>query len=670
MADVAAMLDSSRIVTLTGPGGIGKTRVAIAVGHRLVGSFPDGVVFVDLAPLRDPVLVLPTIAAAVGVREGDGRPIRDALVDALRSRRLLLIVDNVEQVADATPEISHLVAACASLRVLATSREPLRLTGEAEYPLAPLPLPEDTSAIERLRDNPSVALFVQRARQARPGFDLTPENAATIAAVCGRLDGLPLAIELAAARSRVLTPQALLARLDDPLRFLTGGARDLPDRQRTMRDTIQWSYDLLTPEEQCLFQRLSVFVGGWTVESAGAVVNADGDLGIDALDGLASLVEKSLAVQREQPGGEVRFDMLGTLREFGSERLVAEREADTTYRRHATYFATVAEEFQTGYWGSEQAGWLDRLETERDNVRTAFDTLFQQDEMRIAITMFAALRNFWWDRGPYGEPQRWFDTLLPRLPSAPPVHQASAYNAAGFLAAARRDLVLARSYHEQSLALFERIGDRAGIAAAAWGLSRISLVTDERAEAKAMITRALELFRALGERSGICGAAEDLASVLLDEGDVTAAVALLDEALSIAREDNNGILQVGALAALGVAEWQQGRARAAADRWREALRLNVQVRDLHHFAECFEGLAMVAASDLQAERAARLVGASDTIREHLPAPRSEREVERLERAIASVRDTLGPMAFAAAVAAGSDMPLDTAIVYGLDTAEP
>jgi non-specific serine/threonine protein kinase len=338
--EVAELLRAERIVTLTGPGGIGKTRVGLAVGHQLVAAYRDGVVFVDLAPVTDSSLVLSTIAARLNVREAAGQPIRNQLALALHTQRLLLILDNVEQVIDAAADLGWLVMQCPSLAILSTSREPLRVSGEVEYPIAPLPVPDDWSIpeIAALRANPTVTLFVERARAAKPGFDLTPENASTIIAICTRLDGLPLAIELAAARARALSPQGLLERLSDPLRFLTGGARDLPDRQRTIRDAVQWSYDLLTPDEQRLLCRLSVFAGGWTVDAAETVVNVDGALDLDVLDGLMSLADKSLITQREQDDSETRYDMLTTIREYAREELGQHNDMDALHQALAEYF--------------------------------------------------------------------------------------------------------------------------------------------------------------------------------------------------------------------------------------------------------------------------------------------------------------------------------------------
>jgi predicted ATPase/DNA-binding SARP family transcriptional activator len=360
LAELGQLLTTERLLTLTGPGGIGKTRLAIEVARRASDRVTDGVVFVDLTPVRDPARVIPAIAEAIGVREDGSRALEVSLAASLRDRRMLLVLDNAEQVAVAGPAIAQLLERAPSLKALITSRVVLRLRGEREYPVQPLGVAE--------AESPAVRLFISRARDVQPNFTLTDDNAATVTEICRRLDGLPLAIELAAARSRVLSPQAILNRLNDPLALLTTGAADLPERQRTIRATIQWSYDLLNPFEQQVFDRLSVFVGGWTLDAAEALL---GDFAqpVDVLDGLDSLAGKHLITRIEQPGGDARFRMLETIREFGLERLAATGDGPAARDRHAGWVVQLVEEAARHIEGAEQAHWLARLERDSDNIR-------------------------------------------------------------------------------------------------------------------------------------------------------------------------------------------------------------------------------------------------------------------------------------------------------------
>ena len=360
-----------RVLTLTGAGGIGKTRLGLQLGAELLDEFEDGVFFVALAPITDPALVPSAIAEALGVVEAADQPLEEALKDYLRTKELLVLLDNFEQVLGGAPLVGKLLSACPRLKVLATSRSVLRVYGEQEYPVPPLELPSPgrLPAIDKLSQYEALRLFIERAKAARPQFSVTDENAPAVAEICARLDGLPLAIELAAARIKLLTPAAMLERLGSRLKLLGGGARDLPERQRTLRGTIEWSFALLEEGEQVLFGRLAVFSGGRTLEAIEAVCEAEGDLPMDALEGVSSLLDKSLLRQEEGPGGEPRFVMLETIHEYAREKLQASGEAEEVRRLHAEYFLAVAEEAEQGLWESEQGGWLDRLEAEHDNMR-------------------------------------------------------------------------------------------------------------------------------------------------------------------------------------------------------------------------------------------------------------------------------------------------------------
>ncbi|HET9907941.1 MAG TPA: NB-ARC domain-containing protein, partial [Anaerolineales bacterium] len=395
-----------RLVTITGLGGVGKTSLALQVAHELREAFDDGVVFISLAPIRDPTLIIPTIARLLDVTESPNRLMLDSLKDFLRDRQMLLLLDNFEQIVAAAPLLTELLEACPELRMLVTSREVLRLRGEHEFPLLPLALPDQPS-LEIMMQYPSVALFVQRAQASQPDFKLTPENTALVTEICARLDGLPLAIELAAARIKLLPPQAMLRQLQEsPLQMLTGGARDLPARQQTLRGTVQWSYDLLNADEQRLFRWLSVFVGGCTLEAAAKAMGQQA-----TLDNLDSLVNKSLLRQHETDHSP-RLSILETIREFGFEQLNHTHELESARRAHATYYLTFAEDAERELTGADQKTWLQRLEREQDNMRAALHWAIEHSEVEFAQRMAGALQPFWFKRGHWSEGRRWLEDSL------------------------------------------------------------------------------------------------------------------------------------------------------------------------------------------------------------------------------------------------------------------
>jgi predicted ATPase/transcriptional regulator with XRE-family HTH domain len=400
VGDLLAQADV-RLLTLTGPPGIGKTRLSLAVAKARRHAFAHGVCFVPLAPLADPALVLPTVAQTLGLQEGTGQLIAQILSAYLRDKQLLLVLDNFEQVLAAAPAIAALLTQVPHLKLLVTSRAPLHVYGEHEFPVPPLELPAAVPSVTALQQVAAVSLWVQRAQAVRPDFTLTEANAAAVAAICQRLDGLPLAIELAAARSKLFSPPALLARLADAplLELLAGGPRDHTDRQRTLRGAIAWSYDLLDAEEQRLFRRLAVFVGGGTLEAVEAVSNGAGDLRIAVGEGLLLLVEHSLLQAHAGVDGTPRFEMLVTIHGYAQERLVESGEADAIRRQHALYYLALAERAEPLLRGAEQQPWLDRLEREHDNLRAALGWALAQGEGELAQRLAGALWRFWAGRG-------------------------------------------------------------------------------------------------------------------------------------------------------------------------------------------------------------------------------------------------------------------------------
>jgi predicted ATPase len=458
-----------RLVTLTGPGGVGKTHLSLTVAANVARHFDDEPVFVPLAPIHDAHLVLPSIAGAIGIRPAPDHPLVDALAAALRGRRMLVLLDNFEQVMPAAPEVAVLIGACPHLTMLVTSRSPLRLRAEREYPVSPLALPElnQAASARTMGENASVALFVERARAARPDFALTESNAATIADICRQLDGLPLAIELAAAMIRVLSPQALLARMTNRLRLLTHGAPDLPDRHRTLRDTIRWSYDLLSPDEQTQFLRMSVFSGGSSLDAIEAVTGEDAlDRGT-TLDLVTSLVDKSLLVRMSDSVSadahdmEPRFRMLATINEFASEQLLASGHAEAAWKRHLDWCLNLALRAEPELTGPEQAHWLNRLDSERFNVRAALSRAVEQwpeDGLRLA----SALWRYWSARGSLAEGHDWLTTLIRLGQDAASGSRAKAFHALGNLSLDLGDYGAAHEMYGQALAI-QGVGNAAGV---------------------------------------------------------------------------------------------------------------------------------------------------------------------------------------------------------------
>ncbi len=449
-----------RLLTLTGPGGVGKTRLGLEVAGRVSAQFEDGVCFVALAPISDPALVLPAIAQALRVRHGAGQSVDEALGQFLRERQMLLVLDNFERLLEAGPPLARLLAASSRLKVLVTSRVVLRLQGEHNYevPTLTLPLPGYRPSLEQMDNYEGISLFVQRALAANSGFKITTENAPVVIELCRRLDGLPLAIELAAARVKLLSPEAVLARLDNRLGLLTGRARDLPGRQRTLRATLDWSYGLLGAVECSLFARLAVFKGGWTLEAAEAICNVGDE--VEVLRHMGALVDKSLAHQHGGTQYEPRFAMLETVREYALERLEESEEAEQLRRRHAGYFLGLAEEEERASQGPLQRAWLDRLEAEHDNLRAALAwSLSPRGDTEMGLRLTGALSHFWYMREHHSESRMWLQSALERGSDATAT-RAKVLVSAGRLAWFQGELARANTLLEEGLTLYKDLGDR------------------------------------------------------------------------------------------------------------------------------------------------------------------------------------------------------------------
>jgi predicted ATPase/DNA-binding CsgD family transcriptional regulator len=676
--DVAAALAllrraDVRLVTLTGPAGIGKTRLAIEVAGALADAFADGVCFVDLAPIRDPALVSSAIAQTLGVRAVGGESIRVRLQQVLSARQRLLVLDNFEQVLAAGLELAELLAAGAGLKLLVTSRAALRVRWEHELPVPPLAVP-DLAALPAPADLariPAVALFVERATAIKPSFRLDDQNAAAVAAVCAGLEGLPLAIELAAVRSRLFAPAALLARLTRRLEFLTEGARDLPARHQTLRGAIGWSYDLLDEGEQRLFRRLAVFRGGGTLPAAQAVAG-DADSDRPLLDAIAALVDKNLLWLDEVPGGEPRLRMLETLREYGLEQLLASGELAAVHRRHLAYLVDLAEAMDAGWRGPDPNAWLERVERELANVRAALAwSATHENELELGLRLGAALWRFWELRGHIAEGRRWL-TQLAEAPgaSAHSAARAAALNTAGYLALFMHDLGAGRQQIEASLAIRQQINDRRGVALSLYSLGVLTRFDGDPERSRALLERSLAMARALGDRVLTYIALFNLAELAQAQGNLAQAVALHDESLALKREQDDVWSIANSWMSLAMLARQQGEDQRAAAQFGQALALFHRLRDSRDVALCLDGLATVAAAQGRMDRAARLLGAATASRETVSAPASMDDRAARERATAASRAALGEARFREAWEAGRALAVDTAVTFALDGIAP
>ncbi len=635
-----------RLLTLTGPGGIGKTRLGLQVAAELSNRFADGVFFVNLAPISDATLVVPTIAQTLGIREMAGRPPLERLKEAAHKKQMLLLLDNFEQVVNAASQVADLLVACPKLTVLVTSREVLHVRAEYEFAVPPLELPDPKHLPDpaTLSHYAAVALFFQRAQAGTPDFQVTHANARAIAEICARLDGLPLAIELAAARMKLLSPQALLTRLGQRLQVLTSTTRDVPARQQTLRNTIAWSYQLLNSDEQLLFRRLSVFGGGCTLEALEAVCAVlDGADGAGSmLDVVGSLIDKNFLRQTEQEDGEPGFMMLETIREYGLECLTASREMEATRQAHAVYYFTLAEKAVLEFWGPQQAEWFDRLEREHDNLRAALNCLLERGEatesIEMALRLGGALWHFWRVRNHIREGWTFLERALARSEEVAGSVRAKALCAAGDLAGwlgdpdrgevlcqeslvlfrevgdtagvrvavlhlglsalQRKDWAAARSRFEESLATFKEAGDKGGMAWSLSFLSEVDLYQGEYTRGRSRAEASLVLYKELGDKSGIVRSLHVIAGGYLNEGDAAKAHPLLEESLALNKEIGDKYVEGLVLDALGRVAFHQGNmvlARALLEEGLTNFQAGDNIDDLDYKAWTLSHLAKVTA---------------------------------------------------------------------------
>jgi predicted ATPase len=623
---------------------------------------------VPLAALTDPELVLPTLAATLGLREEGSQPLGERLRDVLAAKQVLLILDNVEHLVEAAPGVGELLGAAPDLKVLATSRVPLRLRAEREYAVPPLGLPrrKPPPPPEQLSQYEAVRLFIARAQAVRSDFTIDNETAPAVAEICWRLDGLPLAIELAAARIRMLPPAAMLSRLEHRLPMLTGGARDAPERQRTLRNTIAWSYDLLEPDDRTLFRRLAVFAGGATFEAIEAVVNPDGNL--DVFGGVERLLEQSLLRQDEGLEGEPRFSMLETIREFGLEQLEAAGEGAEVRHRHAAFYLRLVERAEPELLGPGQPLWLDRLETEHDNVRAALGWALDMD-VETALRLAAGLREFWFFRGHLSEGRAWFDRTLEVSGEPGPLH-VGALHGAGMLAIHAGDYSRATALEETCLALARKFQDRRGEALALLELGIVASQQEgDSPRAIGLTESSLAVWRELDEAWGTALALNNLGYAAYRQGDFERAAALLDEALSLARIAGERVLLGSTLDSLGAVAEAKGELTRAAALYREALTLGQEIGNHDTVAMALRALASVAAKVHQSASAARLSGAALGLEEAIGAPLSPEEEERHEQMLITVRTQLGEETFATTWLAGKTSPIEEAVAEALALAD-
>ena len=628
------------VVTLTGPGGTGKTSLAAALGAQLLSSFADGVFFVDLSALNDPSLVIPALAQALALKETPGSTLQQSLIEHLAAKDMLVILDNFEQVITAAPEVSSVLTEAPSLKLLITSREALRIQGERVVSLAPLELPSpEHDDVDEVARSAAVALFTERARAVKQDFTLTADNAAEVAAICRRLDGLPLALELAAARINLLSPSALLARLDHGLKLLTSGRRDASQRQKTLKGAIAWSYGLLSKDEQRLFYRLGVFAGGWSLEAAEQVCDR-GDLTTDVLDGLASLVDKSLVRAAGQQG---RFTMLETIREFALEKLEESGKAAEIRRAHAEFFARLAEEAEPYLVGVEQQEWLDLLEKELANVRNAFHWWSRRSGERLA-TAVVALRRFWWSRGYLSEGRRWLETSISSGGDHPDDVRAKVLYALSFLAQAQGDVARASVCGQEALTLYKHLKDSRGVARASETLAMLAEEGGDLARARILYETSLATWRTLGDKRGVSVSTANLGNLALLSGDYPRAIELHNQSLALADEmgDTEGIATD--LCNLALAHLFLGRPDEAVGFFKKSLGLAQQLRHTVLTIDVLIGLGASAAAFDESARALRIIGAADKLCEATATSLSSLERRLRERTIRLLAATLDDVA--------------------------
>jgi predicted ATPase/DNA-binding CsgD family transcriptional regulator/tetratricopeptide (TPR) repeat protein len=716
MAEIGRVLVSTRLLTLTGAGGSGKTRLALEVARGLIAEYPDGVWLVELAPLSEGALVPKEVAEALGVSERPAQPLADTLAEVLRDRKLLLLVDNCEHLLEATAHlIDSLLDACPNLSILATSREVIGVEGEARWLVPPLSVPENGPSSEELERYESVRLFVERAGGRDPSFSLSPQNVGAVAEICGRLEGIPLAIELAAARVGPLSPEQISARLGSSLDFLTRGGRTAEPRQRTLKGALDWSHELLSEPEKVLFRRLSVFAGGWTLKTAETVTSGDGVAKGEILDLLFGLVDKSLVLAEEHEGVSLRYRMLEPVKQYAREKLGESDESGTVRRRHADFFLVLAEEARPRLRGPEDRKWLERLEREHDNMRAALSFALESGEAELALRMTGALGTFWHMHSHSDEGRKWLEAALTRDERTPVVVRIRALEALYWLAHdrwdhdraeaiareamelsadaeiedslaaslrimsagpawVRGDYVRGRELLEESLQISREAGDRILIAEALLQLAATAWGMGDTERGKEIYEEGIILCREAGYTFRLPDFLFSLGYQLLLEGDYERGAALNEEAVVICRGHGYRRSLNFALDNLGWATLLQGDHARARPFYEESLAVSKELGDKACASESLDGLACIAGATGDPARAARLFGAAEAMRDtlseavafqHTPEEAAWREPSR-----ARARSRLGGTAWQDALSEGRAMGLKEAIEYALSPGIP
>ena len=712
MVEVKRKLAMTSLLTLIGTGGSGKTRLTLEVARDLIGAYPDGVWLVELAPLSEGALVPQVVATTLRVQEQPGRPLLESLIDALGDKQMLVILDNCEHLIESAARLTDtLLDSCPRLRVLATSREPLGATGELGWlvPSLSVPQAQHYPTIEELEGYESARLFADRASKRHPGFELTPENVTAVAQVCARLEGIPLAIELAAARVGMLSAEQISERLGHSLKLLKGDDRTADHRHQTLRATLDWSYELLSEPEQVLFRRFGAFAGGFTLEAAESV-GAGGDIEEeDVLELLSYLVDKSLVVTEESWERGARYRLLEPVRQYAREKLRVSGEAEAVGRRHAEFFFALAEEAELELIRPRQAEWLDRLETEHDNLRAALSWALER-EVDLGPRMAGALCRFWHTRGYLSEGRRYLEEAVARSHVVPATVRAKALEGLGWIAEPQGDYERARVAYEKSLELYRSSKDKRGVANALGDLGSLALDQGDYARATSLLEESLTLHRELGSKEEVVGVLNglgvlasadgdrersvsffsealalsrgsgsvrknavslgNLGITMLVHGDTEQATVLLDESLALFRGigDSSNIaigLMYSALAALTRGDHERVKALSE-----ESLKLLQKVEDKQHIADCLEIMAGGAGAQGQAQRAARLWGAAEAMREDIGVPLQPEDRKLLDPYLATARSSLGEVAWQATLAEGRAMMTEQAIEYALSAEEP